>query len=558
MKKTLSVLIIFLFLLSSIIPITSSYSSFETNKACTIHIDENGTLSGYVTDPAMNPIEGAKVRVYFHETYEENYTDSSGYYHVTNIPICYCLKNATVSKEGYTTKWVLLAIGENTTYDFVLTPLGKTLYVGGDGPGNYSRIQDAIDNATDGDTVFVYGGSYYENIVVDKEGLLLQGENKFNTVIDIENTADDAVVISAEGVTFQGFTVTNARNKDKDIWDQSGIEIYSSNVTVKESIISNNRLGLMTYTSAHNLTICDNSFFYDGFFPGNYLISNDIPKESLFLNVSNNTVNGRPLYYYQTIHNDVVDIDAGQVILVNCTNVIIKDMCLTYTDFSIMLYYCSNCIIENSIVADTDGEVILFYSENNTIQNITSINSMHGICLDIGSKNNTVRYNEVYGNYVGISVITSCSGNRIYGNKIHDNKWGVKITSYSKNLPSHDNIVYENEVYKNSIGIRIATTFGNLPHSTYNNTIINNNLLKNSIGVLLYLSEGNIIKNNTFERNLVSAVFRGCSYNTWHNNYWNRPRIFPKIIFGCGTIGEIPIPRVNVDWHPAKEPFDIP
>ena len=112
MKKSIVVGIILIFLLSSLMPMTSSY---ETNKVYSIHIDENGTLSGYVKDTSMNPIEGAKVRVYFHETYEEDYSDSSGYYHVTNIPICYCLKNATASKEGYTTEWVLLAIGENTT-----------------------------------------------------------------------------------------------------------------------------------------------------------------------------------------------------------------------------------------------------------------------------------------------------------------------------------------------------------------------------------------------------------------------------------------------------------
>ncbi len=33
---------------------------------------------------------------------------------------------------------------------------GNWLYVGGSGPGNYTKIQDAIDNASDGDTVFVY------------------------------------------------------------------------------------------------------------------------------------------------------------------------------------------------------------------------------------------------------------------------------------------------------------------------------------------------------------------------------------------------------------------
>ena len=87
-----------------------------------------GNLSGYVTDTCQNPLRGALIRVYFHETYEENYTNTSGYYHVTNIPLCYCLKNATCSKPGYQSEWVMLSISENTTYDFVLRPLNESCY----------------------------------------------------------------------------------------------------------------------------------------------------------------------------------------------------------------------------------------------------------------------------------------------------------------------------------------------------------------------------------------------------------------------------------------------
>ena len=81
----------------------------------------DGSLLGYVNDLSGNPIEGALIRVHFHGTYEENYSDEDGYYHVFNIPICYCMKNATCSKEGYKTEWELLSIAENTTHDFVLT-----------------------------------------------------------------------------------------------------------------------------------------------------------------------------------------------------------------------------------------------------------------------------------------------------------------------------------------------------------------------------------------------------------------------------------------------------
>ncbi len=106
-------------LILAVIPVSGSFIVRESS----IQIFNDGTLSGYVNDTSMNPIEGALVRVYFHETYEENYTDSSGYYHVTNIPICYCMKNCTASKDGYKTEQVSLSIDENTTYDFVLNIL---------------------------------------------------------------------------------------------------------------------------------------------------------------------------------------------------------------------------------------------------------------------------------------------------------------------------------------------------------------------------------------------------------------------------------------------------
>ena len=50
---------------------------------------------------------------------------------------------------------------------------GNILYVGGSGPGNYSKIQDAIDDASDGDTVFVFNGIYYENVWIDEKSINL-------------------------------------------------------------------------------------------------------------------------------------------------------------------------------------------------------------------------------------------------------------------------------------------------------------------------------------------------------------------------------------------------
>ena len=59
---------------------------------------------------------------------------------------------------------------------------GNILYVGGSGPGNYTTIQGAIDDALDGDTVFVFNGTFIENIVVDKS-IQLIGEDNTSTII---------------------------------------------------------------------------------------------------------------------------------------------------------------------------------------------------------------------------------------------------------------------------------------------------------------------------------------------------------------------------------------
>ncbi|MCK4267103.1 MAG: nitrous oxide reductase family maturation protein NosD, partial [Thermoplasmata archaeon] len=57
------------------------------------------------------------------------------------------------------------------------------LYVGGPGPGNYTTIQEAIDISIAGDTIYVYNGTYQEDLVINK-GIALIGEDTANTIID--------------------------------------------------------------------------------------------------------------------------------------------------------------------------------------------------------------------------------------------------------------------------------------------------------------------------------------------------------------------------------------
>ena len=248
LRKGIAFTVILLFIGVSIIP---SVSTIVEKKSNTLTFND-GSLSGYVNDTSMNPIEGARLRVCFHGTYEENNSDSSGYYHVTNIPICNCTKNCTAFKEGYKPECVWLSIYEDTIYDFVLTP-SKTLYVGGSGEGNYSKIQDAIDNASDGDTVFVYNGTYIEILKVDKT-INLIGENRDNTIIDA-NREIDAIYIYAPNVNIVNFKIQNAF--------RAGINLNSNtsyNINISNNIFCFNGHGIHPYFSNKNLIISNNIF----------------------------------------------------------------------------------------------------------------------------------------------------------------------------------------------------------------------------------------------------------------------------------------------------------
>jgi parallel beta-helix repeat protein len=121
---------------------------------------------------------------------------------------------------------------------------GTWLYVGGSGPGNYTRIQDAIDDGTSGDTVFVYDDSspYVENIVINTSISLL-GEDKNTTIINgttndfnMNLTVNIGVYITADKVTVRGFTIQSC--------NLTGIGINSNNNSITDNILSDDYIGI--------------------------------------------------------------------------------------------------------------------------------------------------------------------------------------------------------------------------------------------------------------------------------------------------------------------------
>jgi parallel beta-helix repeat protein len=129
-------------------------------------------------------------------------------------------------------------VGENSK---IITSSGNTLYVGGIGPGNYTTIQGAINDATSGDTIFVFNGTYTENIVIDKS-INLIGENKQITTINGNNAI--AIKITVNSVTVDGFTIQNG--------DQGILLDHTGNSNINGNIISNNNCGIFLHGAISN------------------------------------------------------------------------------------------------------------------------------------------------------------------------------------------------------------------------------------------------------------------------------------------------------------------
>lgn len=136
------------------------------------------------------------------------------------------------------------------------TSRGNWWYVGGSGPGNYSRIQDAIDNATDGDSIYVFDDSspYIEHLQIGKS-IALVGEEKQSTIIEFYDSM--VIHIMASKVTVSNFTLQHSNKTgisvyaeddtlitdiviaDNIINDTRGVHAYKTNVSIQRNIITN-------------------------------------------------------------------------------------------------------------------------------------------------------------------------------------------------------------------------------------------------------------------------------------------------------------------------------
>lgn len=298
----------------------------------------------------------------------------------------------------------------------------SVFYVGGVGPFNYTCVQEAINAASNCDTVFVYNGYYNENIIINKS-IILTGENKTNTIIDGRGKTD-TVTINSENTVIQGFTIINATGAEIiDHIFRAGIRVTASNNIIRGNIIKNNNAGVFA-RRVTNITIKDNSFYNNSITLSPYDVEEtNIPlSEEYFIhNIENNTINDKKIVYLKNQKNIKIPEETGQLITYNCSNITIQNLNCSKCDFALLMTYTDHCTIKNSKFID-DADIWLMQCTYNLFEYNNMMKNFHGITLDYQSKHNILRYNNFSENHLmGVMIETRSDSNLIEKNNLMKN-----------------------------------------------------------------------------------------------------------------------------------------
>ena len=454
--------------------------------------------STYINWTWTNPpdTDFSKVMVYLNGTFKTNVSTPANYYSASDITpeTSYELGTRTVDTSGnINATWV-----NHTAMTAAVPTLLPVHNI--DTGENFSSIQAAIDDAgtEDGHTITVDAGTYYENVVVNKSVSLI-GADRNTTIID--GGGDGYVCnveVTVDNCEISGFTVRNG-GYGISLWYSSNNTISNCNIisnnyqgitcttsnnnTISNnSIISNNAQGIYLYEYSSNNSISNNYISNNGYGINLWATSNNKITNNIFVNdgllisaldpgenntVKNNTVNGKPLVYLEDV-SDYTITDAGQVILMNCNNITMENLNLSYTTVGVQLWgtensriinnklsnnfqgigldYSSNNHLTNNNISNNNDGISLWYSSNNmVISNNINLNNRGGILLFdlVGSSNNTITTNNISNNKEAGIFLMPSSNSRIYLNNFINNTENIYSFNSTNVWNSTEQITYQ-------------------------------------------------------------------------------------------------------------------
>ncbi|MFZ3382604.1 MAG: NosD domain-containing protein [Candidatus Methanoperedens sp.] len=423
-----------------------------------------------------------------------------------------------------------------------------TFTVDDSGGADYTRIQDAINASSNGDTITVAAGTYNENVKVNKS-VSLVGAGADVTIVQAANSINHVFNVTANTVNITGFKVTGTIGSGKAGLYFNGINYAnisnnnisknsyglrlesSSNITFTNNMVYlNDGLGIFLESNSYNNLFANNTvrlnadhgvYLVEGYSLGvNTFINNtvDLNRGAGFSIYSfnniiiNNTINsnsdGILLIFsrYNTIENNNIqennlfDIEVkAQSNLYGCNNIILNN---TGSGNRPIKYFNSSINLENEVLS----ELILCNADNSNVRNITikgsNTKNNNGLYVESTDNSNFTEINSSE-NVNGIYLEYSKNNNITNSNTNFGNN-GITITYYSSN-----NIVTNNIANFNDGGGIIIS------HKSYENIITKNTASNNYIGINFggSIQPGdvgtNIVTNNSFKENDQYDLFVG-------------------------------------------------
>jgi parallel beta-helix repeat protein len=451
-------------------------------------------------------------------------------------------------------------------------------------PDDYSTIQEAINGASSGDTIFVRSGIYYEHVIVNKT-VSLVGENVSATIVD-GGGSGNVFTINENNVSITSFTIRNSGT----ILGNAGLRLDNVSLcSISGNSIRDNFAGIWLEESSENLILANNitanvddgivfNYSHNNTISGNHIALHEY--FGIVINWShNNTIrwnnvtqtfgpsHGDGINLWRSSHNSIFQNQVeennryGIRIEVESNNNTISGNSIRNCSTGIQIYDSSNynCIYGNNVSQCSDGVDINQHSTQNFLFGNTITDN--AIC---GTQIYNAEYNQIDGN----SLMNNWGGIGIHGGS-HDNYMnGNYVENCTNGIILHDSD-YNRICRNNVVDCDIALHFERL---TNFNTAEQNDIMDNDCGVQLEYSSGNIFHHNNFVENSVQIHVIGYAFDTWDNgypdggNYWSDYSGVDQFggsfqnVTGSDGIGDTAytIDASNVDHFPLMLPYNPP
>lgn len=440
----------------------------------------------------------------------------------------------------------------------------ETWTVDDDGSADFSRIQDAVDAASHGDTIFVYDGIYNENLVVAKSISLL-GASKETTIVD-GRSVGTVVQIRASNVNIANFTIKSAGKT----WGPPpgsgtpdscilGEDVF--NVRITDNILMDAAVCVwIAYSSS--VDIEDNAVL-SGVYGG------IIGYSSVQLSISRNFVDNCGL---MGIHLDGASIHCaivGNVVMNNLEGLElesgsaanrIEDNVFTNNNASIVLNRCGslNVFRRNSMTISVYHLVVVPYSLESFLQDIDSSNLVEDKPIYYLVNLRDQGISPVNCPNAGYLAIVNCSDVAVKGFNLFGNGDGV-LVAYSTGC------IFTNITAGGNLG---SLLWGGFTFYNSNDNIVTKcRVAASSCALAFYRSESNVFYHNSFmnnEKQVMSDFLTPfsnessgyISANIWdydfEGNFWSN---YMGVDGNKDGVGDTPyvIDSKNVDLYPLIE-----